>query len=75
MFYKVTNTVVASTGVYTGKGIARSPRRAYLIACNEAWRNLCIGDRKANYCSGIAAEHTVGFNLKTGEKIYEELDL
>jgi hypothetical protein len=45
------------------------------MACNQAWAKLLEGDAKANYCSGIAAEHTKAFDLKTGKKVYEKLDI
>jgi hypothetical protein len=75
VFYKANSTIVASTGIYSGVGIARSPKQAHNIADNQAWAKLAIGDSKANYCSGIAAEHTSAFDLKTGKKVYEKLDI
>jgi hypothetical protein len=68
--FKVTNVVVASTGVYTGVGISRSVKQAKRIACCKAYDNLAIGDAKANYCSGIAADYIVIRNIKTDEVVY-----
>lgn len=48
--------IVASTGTYTGTGINKSPKAAMRLAENAAYLALCEGDRKANYCSGIAVE-------------------
>lgn len=69
--FKVTNVVVASTGVYTGVGISRSIKQANRIACCKAYENLAIGDAKANYCSGIAADYIVIRNVKTGKTVYD----
>lgn len=68
--FKVTNVIVASTGVYTGKALSRSTKQASQIASNQAWKNLCIGDTKANYCSGIAMDYIIIHNAKTGQVIY-----
>lgn len=61
-------TVVATTGTYSGKGMARSPKAARAMAVNQAWDRLAEGDRKAKYCSGIAVEWVSVF--KSGKLIF-----
>lgn len=68
--FKVTNVIVASTGVYTGTALCRSVKQATRLASCEAWHNLAVGDEKANYCSGIAMDYIVIHNARNGKVIY-----
>ena len=71
--YKFSYYIVASTGVYTGVAISRSPKAASQKASQIAWENLSEGDAKADYCSGISVE---GWHAWRGhEKIAEHMDI
>lgn len=59
--FKATAFIVASTGTYNGVALSRSPKEAVAEAQNRAESALMEGDRKARYCSGIAAD---GFTLR-----------
>jgi hypothetical protein len=65
--------IVASTGVYTGVAMSRSPKKASEEASRIAWENLQEGDAKAQYCSGISVE---GWTAWRGhKKIAEYMDI
>ena len=71
--YKFSYYIVASTGVYTGVAISRSPKAASQKASQIAWENLSEGDAKADYCSGISVE---GWSAWRGhKKIAEHIDI
>lgn len=71
--YKFSYYIVASTGVYTGVAMSRSPKAASEKASQIAWLNLSEGDAKADYCSGISVE---GWHAwRGGKKIGEYMDI
>jgi hypothetical protein len=71
--YKFSYYIVASTGVYTGVAMSRSPKAASEKATRIAWQNLSEGDAKADYCSGISVE---GWSAWRGnKKIGEHMDI
>jgi hypothetical protein len=71
--YKFSYYIVASTGVYTGVAMSRSPKAASEKASQIAWENLSEGDAKADYCSGISVD---GWHAWRGhKKIAERIDI
>lgn len=71
--YKFSYYIVASSGVYTGVAMSRSPKAASEKATQIAWENLSEGDAKADCCSGIAVE---GWSAWRGnKKIAEHIDM
>lgn len=71
--FKTTHTIIASSGVYSGTGMSKSPKTAHRLATNQAWDKLMEGDRKHGCCSGIAGEDTVLF--RDGKFVSRNLDL
>lgn len=65
--------VVASSGVYSGTGISKSPKKAMQDAINAGWNMLMRGDAAKGICSGIAVEHYI---MKLGTRtILNKLDI
>lgn len=54
--FSVNFTIVASSGVYTGTGMARRVSVARAQAVGQAWDAMLAGDSAKGVCSGIAME-------------------
>lgn len=67
-FYKVSYTIVASSGVYTGTGMSRKLDVARNEAVLRAYDALALGDSKLGCCSGIAVE---GSTVRRGIKLVQ----
>lgn len=64
--FKAYIQIVTPHTVHCGKGMSRSPKRAYDDACRQALRKLYAWDREHRHCSSIGMEW---FHLERGNNV------